>query len=97
MIVQPRTQLLLHEEMCSAYLSATLNFLPSFSNSAMTQSVMHGMPAHKTEGEPQAYMDEEADENVVSVHLAKRQSIIAETISSLFWMEKLMKLVSSST
>jgi hypothetical protein len=36
------------EEEEDRYLRATLNFLPSFSNSAMTQSVMQGMPVVET-------------------------------------------------
>ena len=56
-----------------ASLNASLYFVPNFSNSAMTQSVMHG------------------------IHLARRQSIIDLYISSLFLIEKLMKLVSIRT
>ncbi|KAI9922394.1 hypothetical protein PsorP6_000004 [Peronosclerospora sorghi] len=35
--------------------------------------------------------------DVAALHLASRQSIIAETSSSLFLIEKLMKLVSTMT
>jgi hypothetical protein len=52
------------------YLKAIRNFGPSFSSSAMTQSVMQGM------------------------HFAWRQSIIPRIGSILFWIEKLIKLVS---
>jgi len=71
---------------------ATRYRCPSFSSSAITQSVTHGMPAkhilNTLEAEIQKPMDE---------HLAYKQSIIPEINSSLFCKLKLIKFVSMST
>lgn len=78
------------------HLSAIRYLGPSFSSSAMTQSVIVGMP-----GAPQLFrsgLNMRKGQMVRSdAHFANRQSIMPWTSSSLFWSEWLMKLVSTRT
>ena len=61
---------------------------PNFSNSASTQSVIVGIPYNQL----WTLRGTTAD-----THFAIKQSIIPCTNSILFWIEKLMKFVSTST
>ena len=72
------------------YRRAILYFGPSFSSSAITQSVMDGMPVNKKLRSRKAKKDR-------CLHFAYRQSIIPDTSSSLFCKLKLIKFVSTST
>lgn len=66
---------------------------PSFSNSAMTQSVTQGIPVMRERGGVSARRDETS----CARHFAYRQSIMPPTSSSLFCKLKLIKLVSIRT
>ena len=83
-----QNQLRLTFERWKAYLRANRYLGPNFSNSARTQSVIVGIPSHQLS----TLCGKRAD-----IHLAIKQSIIPCTNSILFWIEKLMKFVSTST